>query len=895
MKEQNRWCVGIDLGTTNSLIAYGTVDDNGRLHTPVKKVSQAKDDKGGKCNEELLPSCVYYPDDPEAAPIVGELAKEHYSITPFRVAKSIKSQMGKSEISGLQDGIADQTPEEVSARILRHLIADLERHFEEEIKDVVITVPASFTSPQRLATLRAAELAGVDVRNEDGSYDQDILLSEPEAVMYNVVNQIRNGEYSANLDFSSEKKVLVFDIGGGTLDITLHAVRRSEENPDILVMDLIATNRFTPVAGDTFDECTAEAMYQQYLKQYQTKLPAAAESIAGKKKFIFPSLCSMAERLKIHVNDKYDTFAYKKKTLPDDKEFECGGITPIQYSYEGYFTKREYEESVRPLMGWDYRYEDYKTIGDKESTKDIIWPILDVLRKAAKKLQTEDVKPDAVILSGGMSRLYLVRERLEEFFGFHVISVSNPDLAVAQGAVVYHYHQHTDSPLMKKLHAKEHTELKEPFSVPKREEKLPEVFIRSGNTALADAIYLGLRSGARTLLADEGQDLPYKSPVLSNFSIEKGQNTICIPILKRGNHPNEFVKIASGNIKFTKAPQQETQISISFTISRNQIITIEAWMTEGGERGTVSFSFGEDKRVTGGSGTKGGKFFPPAGSRLAAPNEVETLYRLCTAKVSAERIKQQKKTILSCGNPEDFAEPMLKKLELCQGNQRVCLQMLPVARKLAPSWTEKEKKQLSVFSMELLRPALAGFANQRALWRSVYNEAILTVGAFGDRQMMERLYASRLLSESASADALIHAFAYHGLHAEWICYLMRGGRIASVRWIGLAVNRAESVKESLLRSIFDELARMLDRGYENQNLMIDTVISLGLLCDRRMGSNAKADEAMCRRALALLDEANDRYGWITGLESASFTARKLICGQSLDEAEEQYLLSFYEV
>lgn len=894
MKEQNTWCVGIDLGTTNSLIAYGMIDDNGKIKTIVQKVKRAIDNKGTKRNDVLLPSCIYYPDNSEDDPVVGDVAKEYFGIRPYRVAKSIKSQMGKPDVTGLQEGIVDKTPEEVSSRILRHLIADLERHLDEKIKDVVITVPASFDAAQRLATLRAAELAGVEVRNEDGSLDDvGVLLSEPEAVMYSIVNQIRNGEYGLDLDFSSEKKVLVFDIGGGTLDITMHSVRKDKENPEILDMDLIATNRFTPVAGDTFDEYTAEAMYQQYLKQYRTKTPAAAEVITDKKKDIFPSLCAIAEQLKKDVNDKYEMFVSKKKELPEDHEFDCGGITPISYSYEGYFTRREYEESVRPLLGWDYQYEDYKTIEDKEQTKDIIWPILDVLRKAAKKLQTEEVKPDAVILSGGMSRLYLVRERLEKFFGFHVHSVSDPDQAVAQGAVVYHYHQHSDSALMKRLHAKEHTEMKESLSPSVKDERLPEVFIRSGNTVQADAIYLGLRGGAKMLLADEGQELPYESPVFSNFFVEKGQNIVCIPIQKKGSHPGEFVNIASGNINFSKAPQQETPISIRFNISRSQIITLEAWMPEGNERGSVSFSFKEEK--WGAKGGGGGKLRPPVGSKLVAYNEMETLCRLCASDASTNRIKQQKKDILGCSNPEDFAEPMLKKLELWQGSPRVCFQLLPVARKLANYWTEEEKKRLVSLSMELLYPALSGFAVQKSMWRSVYNEAILTIGAFGSRQAAERLYASKLQMESASADALIHAFAYHGVHAEWIYSQMRAGRVSSVRWIGLAVNRAQNVERTLLCSVFDELAVTLDRGYENQNLVIDAVISLGLLCDRRAESDVKADEMMCKQALTLIDEASRKYDWIAGLERASSTAQKLISGQLLNEAEEQYLLSYYEV
>lgn len=282
MRENHPLCVGIDLGTTNSLIATCRFD-NGKINTPVRSVSRAVDSRGSKKNDKVLPSFVYYPQGEDQTPQVGDFAKQQHVSVPFRVAKSIKSQMGKPSVTGLQEGIPDKTPEQISSRIIKHLLLDIERYYDEKITDVVITVPASFDPMQRLATLRAAEIAGVDVRNDDGSYDQDILLSEPEAVMYNVLNQIKKGEYDAQLDFDNEKKVLVFDIGGGTLDITLHTISKNKENPEVLDMDLLATNRFTPVAGDTFDMYVAEEMYKRYLSIYRQQMPAAAKAIEEKK------------------------------------------------------------------------------------------------------------------------------------------------------------------------------------------------------------------------------------------------------------------------------------------------------------------------------------------------------------------------------------------------------------------------------------------------------------------------------------------------------------------------------------------------------------------------------------------------------------------------------------
>ena len=113
------------------------------------------------------------------------------------------------------------------------------------------------------ATVEAAELAGIKTKNQDGT-DRAILLSEPNAAIYDFINQINCGEIPDTvLDLSSPKKVMVFDLGGGTLDITMHEIRRRGENLETLKVDEIATNRYTLLGGDNFDKAIAEEMYKK--------------------------------------------------------------------------------------------------------------------------------------------------------------------------------------------------------------------------------------------------------------------------------------------------------------------------------------------------------------------------------------------------------------------------------------------------------------------------------------------------------------------------------------------------------------------------------------------------------------------------------------------------------
>ena len=279
-EEHNDLCVGIDLGTTNSVLATVNIRPNGNIVSKVVDLDRAVDmynaGQGAKFTlkkNPILPSCVYYNDEKNYQPIVGDFAKGRYALRPYLVAKSIKSQMGNAYAEGLSSNIPDKTPAQVSARILEHMLRNAAKTYHlEKIDDAIITVPANFDFIMRQATLKAAELAGIKIRKADGSPRQ-ILLSEPRAVIYDFINQVRNGEIAAQiLDLSAKKNVMVFDLGGGTLDITLHEISRRPDAPEILKVQDISTNRYTLLGGDDFDLCLAKIMFEHYLGQYGAHL-----------------------------------------------------------------------------------------------------------------------------------------------------------------------------------------------------------------------------------------------------------------------------------------------------------------------------------------------------------------------------------------------------------------------------------------------------------------------------------------------------------------------------------------------------------------------------------------------------------------------------------------------
>ena len=148
LAEHNDLCVGIDLGTTNSVLATINEKPNGDAVSKVVEISRAVDmynamsgdAKLTTMKKPTLPSCIYYRQEKNYEPLVGDFAKMQYPLRPHLVAKSIKSQMGSPEARGLSPDIPDKSPAQIASRILRHLLKEASRVYRCEITDAVITV-----------------------------------------------------------------------------------------------------------------------------------------------------------------------------------------------------------------------------------------------------------------------------------------------------------------------------------------------------------------------------------------------------------------------------------------------------------------------------------------------------------------------------------------------------------------------------------------------------------------------------------------------------------------------------------------------------------------------------------------------------------------------------------
>lgn len=939
-EEHNDLCVGIDLGTTNSVLATVNLKANGDIVSKVVDLPRAVDvynSAAGKARlntqkKPLLPSCVYYREEHGYEPLVGDFAKNQYALRPHLVAKSIKSQMGSAHAEGLADEIMDKTPAQVSARILQHMLREASKIYRTEIKDAVITVPANFDSVMCQATRDAAALAGIQVTNKDGS-ERPVLLSEPNAVIYDLINQVQNGEISNHIiDLNSEKNVLVFDLGGGTLDITMHKIKRREDCPDVLKVDEIATNRYTLLGGDDFDRAIADVMFEHYQKQYSTS-PMVVRKLQQEKKAIMPQLLNYAEELKLELSerrqaessyDAADSFGWDDEE--DAEEFFVGGnMGGIGYAYDDSFTQEDVEKILQPFMGQSLQFADYKKIDSLQDTKNIIYPILDVLQKSAAKLGDE-VKVDAVIVNGGMSKFYMVTDRLREFFGLEPIVALDPDQAVARGAAVYHYYLHkyakqmqedmrmvgAEAPALQPLPGKAAAPKAAAAAVQQR------AAIEWGKNILNDSLYLGMLNGAVRELIAGGTELPYQSDYIKGFQLLPDKAEIAIPI-KRRTFGDTYQTIGNGHLKLKHGYKDGAYVAIRVLMGSNKVLSMEMLLSSDMdmhqilEQKTAEIVIGGDNLDA--SATKL-KFNPPVGTKLDVHNELNNLKNLCERKYTAKgnaqkdvinKLSQRTSSIAAAGNKAEFARPLLEML-CYTNNDELRLRLFTIARKHVAYWTEPQRQSLARECLNQLQGVLQGFPCY-GLKINVNIQAIYTLGCCGSKEQVAKVQP--LAAENRYYTASLYALGKSRVEGSFVqdvfqrdayCESNKCNLQVTAHALGMALRLEDGgraagldVEQAVKDLCFIINNRtVLDVNYSSE--IVCCLIALAYACDQRFGGNtvSAASMELARQTLANLNR-NYSTEVMMRLAKAAGVAYKMLDGESLSEDEEEFLLKKLEI
>ncbi|WP_327352135.1 molecular chaperone DnaK [Streptomyces sp. NBC_01304] len=349
--------VGIDLGTTNSVVAVL----EGGEPTVVANAEGAR----------TTPSVVAFAKNGEV--LVGEVAKRQAVTNIDRTARSVKRHMGEPDWRFPHEGQVDGTrftAQELSARVLQKLKRDAESYLGETVTDAVVTVPAYFDDTQRQATKEAGEIAGLKVLR---------IINEPTAAAL-----------AYGLDRGDEQTVLVFDLGGGTFDVSLLEIGEG-------VIEVKATNGDTHLGGDDWDQRVVDHLVKQFKNGHGVDL--------AKDKMAVQRLREAAEKAKIELSSAGETTV----NLP---YITASAEGPLHLDEK--LTRAQFQELTADLL------ERCKT------------PFHQAVKDAGIKLAAVD----HVILVGGSTRMPAVTELVKELTGKDPHKGVNPDEVVAVGAAL---------------------------------------------------------------------------------------------------------------------------------------------------------------------------------------------------------------------------------------------------------------------------------------------------------------------------------------------------------------------------------------------------------------------------------------------------------------------------
>jgi molecular chaperone DnaK len=363
--------IGIDLGTTNSLVAW--CDQTGP--TIIE----------GNQDDPIVPSFVRFDPTGGAPEAVGREAREHAVEFPERTVFSIKRLMGRGvdavsreldflpyhvvegphHTARVEVGDRIYSPQEISAFILRELKHRAEAHFGREVRKAVVTVPAYFDDAQRQATRDAGRIAGLEV--------------------VRIVNEPTAAALAYDLDRQHDSTIAVYDLGGGTFDVSLLRLNKG-------MFQVLATNGDTHLGGDDVDRAIVELIQGEIRQQFGEQLTFPAATRQAFRRF--------AEATKIRLSTE--------ESAPVEIDLGSGR------TYQRTLSRQELEQMARP---WVQR-------------------TIECCQRAMRDAKLKPEQVDQVVMVGGSTRMPLVRQMLGQFFQAQPYTALNPDTVVALGAAV---------------------------------------------------------------------------------------------------------------------------------------------------------------------------------------------------------------------------------------------------------------------------------------------------------------------------------------------------------------------------------------------------------------------------------------------------------------------------
>lgn len=492
MTKEVKKVFGIDLGTTYSCISY--IDENGKA-VIIKNAE----------NELITPSVVFFDDGGDNI-IVGNIAKESAKMYPEDVASFVKRSMGDEHFLFFH-GDKQYSAEEISSFVLRKLVNDAQNHLGEEIEDVVITCPAYFGINEREATQKAAEIAGLNALQ---------IINEPTAAAV-----------TYGLNENKDQTILVYDLGGGTFDVTI--IQTSENKTESIV-----TGGDQTLGGKDWDD----AIINYLVEQYHEETGKYEDILADPETF----------------QDLLDHAEKAKKTL------SLRNTAPIAFLHgtdriRVKLTKEKFEEITSHLVE--------RTISLTKS-----------MLEEAKKKGVEEF--DEIILVGGSTRMPQITEAIEAAFNKKP-ELYDPDEAVAKGAALYGHQKIVQQEVLKKY--SELTGNKdEDFTLHGTTEEMDQDVLDEATNQVADEFKMTLGS-VQNSVKQEIINVTSKSFGVIAFN-KDDEEVVFNLILKNSSVPIEVTQQFS--------TREDNQLDVGIQIRESEVSDIQLEIDHSIEIGTAT-------------------------------------------------------------------------------------------------------------------------------------------------------------------------------------------------------------------------------------------------------------------------------------------------------------------
>lgn len=533
--------IGIDLGTTNTVVSTGRRSLNGGVEVLTEKLPQYSEDGRKLVQEPLLPSFLYVDKDDHH---VGILAKAMKTQFKNNVISSSKNFIGHRDYKWKIEG-REYTPELVASYFLSAIRNYLKDKYgdEEQLDSAVITVPASFDIDQRNSTRTAAKLAGFN--------GEITLISEPTSAILDFINeQSKLCDEDKFIDLSDYKKVLVFDLGGGTCDVAILEIKVSGTE---VYVEEIGVSPHTLIGGTNFDAYAVDGIIKDFENENKIKL----RDVLSKEElsYLKAKLLITMEDIKVYFSSRYTM--KNPSTDEEDKLIESINLNvteaevingkPFKYN----LTMKRYNEYIKPLL----------SLENKKGN--IIEPIRETLNKCG--IKAEDI--DYVFCVGGMTRYPMVWNTISEFFGKEPLKFSDTMESVSRGASIYHHYDVIERKIIgkiKKNNLDAESENKDIFVTP----KLPEtVFLNVKNGFPIPIIEANTKAG---------------TPILIEDLLKVTSETELLLELFSGRSPFDphLKKQESIRLEFPHAIKQGSSIVLKLEYTTNSILIFEAWLKD---------------------------------------------------------------------------------------------------------------------------------------------------------------------------------------------------------------------------------------------------------------------------------------------------------------------------